>query len=138
MNIAKASRFIAGLLAASAAAATLTLTSGCFVIALGAAGAVGAGTVAWVEGKLTVGLSGGYDAVVNATDHAIGQLGFAKITSSRDALSAHFYARTSQDTKVHIDVTKVADNLSKVEVRVGTFGDKDASLAIVAKIKANL
>jgi hypothetical protein len=76
--------------------------------------------------------------VVKATSRTIEQLKFAKIAESADALSARFTARTAQDKKIEIVLTKVGEDLTKVEIRVGVFGDEDVSMTILSKIKANL
>ncbi|HVW22240.1 MAG TPA: DUF3568 family protein [Opitutaceae bacterium] len=114
------------------------MTSGCFLVVAGAAAGAGAGAVAYVDGKLTVNLGNPYEAVVNASDRAIAQLQFLKVGESRDALKAILEARTSDDKKVAITVTRVSDTLTKVEIRVGTFGDKTISRAIYDRIKGNL
>ena len=133
--------FVCRILPSVAAAALLSIAvlgSGCFVAAVGVAGAAGAGTVAWVEGALTVTLPNGFEAVTRASDQAIAQLQFAKLGDDRDALKAILTARTVDDKKIVIQVTRVGDDLTKIEIRVGTFGDKPLSSAILNKIQANL
>lgn len=120
----------------AAALAVASLGSGCFLVAVGAA--AGAGAVAYVDGRLTTSLPHGYDDVVQGTDRAIVQLQFLKVGESRDALKALFEARTADDKKVSIEVTRVSDNLTKIEIRVGIFGDKSVSLAILDRIKGNI
>jgi hypothetical protein len=127
------------LIQASAIAAVLSvaaLNSGCVVAAAGAA--AGAGTVAWIEGKLVVTVDNGYDHTLRATDRAITQLQFLKLSDSRDALTATLTARTAEDKKVIIDVKREADHLTKIEIRVGDFGDKAIEQAIYDRILANL
>jgi hypothetical protein len=129
------------LLQAAAAAALLSATvlgSGCFVVAVGAGGAAGAGTVAWVEGALTVNLPNPYESVVGASNQALAQLQFFKLGEKRDALSDDLTARTAEDKKVEIKVTRVADNLTKLQIRVGTFGDKPLSSVILNRIQSDL
>lgn len=121
--------------AGAALGATMLLSSGCLLLA---AGAAGAGTVAYVRGELAASLGNELGAVVKATGRSIEQLKFAKIAESADALSARFTARTAQDKKIEIVLTKVGENLTKVEIRVGVFGDEDVSMTILGKIKANL
>jgi len=126
-------------LQASAVAAVLSvvaLNSGCVVAAAGAA--AGAGTVAWVEGKLVVTLDSPYNNVVRAADAAIAQLQFFKLGEERDDLTATLTARTAEDKKVTIELKRQADHMTKVEVRVGDFGDKAVEQAIFDKIRANL
>jgi hypothetical protein len=112
------------------------LNSGCVVAAAGAA--AGAGTVAWVEGKLVVTLDHAYGHVLRASDQAITQLQFMKVSDARDALSAELVSRTAEDKKVRISLKKEGDHLTEVQIRVDTFGDKALSLAVLDRIKANL
>ena len=124
--------------AAAVLAATVALSSGCILVAAGAAGAAAAGTVAYVRGQLTASLGNDYDGVVRAANRAIEQMKFAKISDKTDALTANLTARTAQDKKIEIVVTKVGAALTKVEIRVGVFGDETVSMTILDKIKANL
>ena len=119
-------------LAAAMLAAALT---GCVAVV---AGAAGAGTVAWVLGRLEVVLDANYEKAVTAANLAIKQFQFAKISEKKDALTAILIARTAEDKKVEIKVSKVGDQSSKVQIRVGFFGDEALSLTILDKIKTNL
>jgi hypothetical protein len=117
---------------------TLTLGSGCFVAAVGVAAGAGAGTVAWIKGELDANLDRGYDASTNAANAAVAQLGFAKVSEAKDAFNDEIIARTAADEKVSIKLSKQADNLTKVEIRIGTFGDEKMSRAILNRIQADL
>jgi hypothetical protein len=118
--------------------ATLLFNSGCFVVAVAAVGAAAAGTVAYVDGKLEVTLVSRYDAMVSATRVAITQLDYAKPVERQDALSDTFTTHAAKGDEVQIVVTRVSDTATKVSIRVGIFGDKVMSQAILDKIKANL
>ncbi|MCW5548990.1 MAG: DUF3568 family protein [Opitutaceae bacterium] len=124
-------RFLAG----SLLMASLALHTGCVVVA---AGAAGAGAVAYIRGELETTLEGKLDNVHKAANRAVGQLEFAKISDRKDAFSANLVARTAQDKKVDIVLTKTGDNLTKVQIRVGVFGDEELSRALLEKIKAAL
>ena len=119
-------------------ALALLATSGCFLVAVGAAGAAGAGTVAYVRGELDANLGNQYDRVVSATDSAVGQLQLAKVRESKDAFSAEIIARNSLDKKIDITISRQADNLTKLTIRIGIFGDEEESRAILDKIRTNL
>jgi hypothetical protein len=109
--------------------------SGCVAVV---AGAAGAGTIAYVRGRLDAPLEADYDKAVRAANLAIKQLEFAKISEKKDALEAILIARTAADRKVEIKVFKVSDQTSKVQIRVGVFGDQALSLTVLDKIKINL
>lgn len=105
--------------------------SGCVAAAVGA----GAGAVAYIRGDLEASLDASLSVAARATDRAISQLEFAKVSERKDALTANFIARTAQDKKIEIVLTKVGDKVTKVKIRVGVFGDEAISLAILDKIK---
>jgi hypothetical protein len=113
----------------------VAFSSGCVAVA---AGAAGAGAVAYVRGELRVSLSNDYDSVVRASNRAVDQLQFAKISERKDALSDEIKVRTARDKKITILLTKEADKLTRVQIRVGLIGDEQVSMAVLDKIKANL
>ncbi|HEY0967523.1 MAG TPA: DUF3568 family protein [Opitutaceae bacterium] len=121
--------------AALALTALVGLQSGCLVVA---AGAAGAGTVAYIRGELESSVNGRYETVVSAANEAIGDLKFARISENQDALTALLIARTADDKKIEVKVTKVTDTVSKVQIRVGIFGDETISRTILDTIKGNL
>jgi len=133
MNLPKC---LAPSLAAVLVAAALVLHSGCFALAVGAAG--GAGAVAYVRGELDTSLPKSLEAVDAAANRAITQLQFAKVSENKDALKAEIIARTGLDKKVTICLDRSGDALTRVRVRVGLIGDETISRATLDKIRANL
>jgi len=126
---------LAALLVAGAMLATTLATSGCFALALGAG--TGA-TVAYVRGDLDATLNGGFEKSVRAVNKAIEQLQFAKISESKDTLQATLIARNGADKKIEFYVAKLADDATKLKIRVGTFGDDALQVSILEKVKSNL
>ena len=118
-----------------AVVAVLPLLSGCVAVI---AGAAGAGTVAWVQGRLDATLDATFDKTDNAVNQAITQLQFAKVSEKKDVLDAILIARSAEDKKVNIKIVRVGDTISRVQIRVGLFWNEVQSLAILDKIKANL
>lgn len=114
--------------------ASMAMTGCVAVVAAGA----GAGTVAYVRGEVNATLSSSYDKTRNAVDRAIQQLEFARISEKHDALTAVFVARTAEDRKITIKVSRVDDLNSRVEIRVAFFGDQTLSMTILDRIKTNL
>jgi hypothetical protein len=94
--------------------------------------------VAWVRGELDATLDTNYEKAVPAANAAVAQLQFARISEKKDALTDILTVRTAGDRKVVIRVLKIADQTSRVKIRVGFFGDQALSLTILDKIKANL
>ena len=116
-------------------AVLLACLPGCVAVV---AGAAGAGTAAWVNGRLDATLDNDFESVVNATNKAITDLQFSKISEKKDALEAIFVIRTAADKKIDIKVFKVGDKAAKVQIRVGIFGDEQLELSVLDKIKTNL
>ena len=131
MSLRSSLRVIATLLLAGA----LTFQTGCLVAA---AGAAGAGTVAYIRGELTSTLDTPYDTAVRASNRGLQTLEFAKISENKDALTAILIYRTAEDKKIEVKVAKVTEASTKISIRVGIFGDEKLSLTVLEKIKENL
>lgn len=116
----------------------LAFNQGCFLVAVGAAGAAGAGAVAYVRGELDASISANLDAVDRAANRALEQLQFAKINEGKSAVDASITARTGQDRKIVLKLDHTGDSLTRVRIRVDTFGDESLSRLLLDKIKANL
>lgn len=127
-------RFVLTLLLSSVFALG-ALQTGCVAVV---AGAAGASAVAYVRGELQGTLTASLEASERASNGALAQLQLVKINEKRDAFVAIITARTADDKKVEIKLTKLADQTTKVQIRVGVFGDESKSLAILDKIKSNL
>ena len=115
--------------------AVLGLASGCVAVV---AGAGAGGAVAYTEGRLSADLSADIGRTEQATRTAISQLQFVLVSDRTDALSGELIARTAQDKKVDIELSKSGDTVTHVKIRVGIFGNSEISLEILNKIKANL
>ena len=115
--------------------ANLLLASSCWLVVVGAAAA---GTVAYVDGNLESSLGNRYEPVVAATNTALVQLGYAKAEERKDALTDTFVTHTANGSRVEVIVTNVHESLTKVNIRIGTFGDQQMSQSILEKIKSNL
>ena len=109
--------------------------SGCLLVAVGAGAA---GTVAYVKGDLEVTLDAGMDRSYAAALKALDQLQIVPTQKLKDSLTAEVIARTSDDTKITIKLTRVDDKITKMAIRVGVFGDQAQSTAIYERIKQNL
>jgi len=124
----------ARVLLASALLATVAVTSGC--VAVVAAGAAG-GAVAWVRGAVVTSLDSDLDRVYRASQQALADLQFAKITDRKSGIDAELMSRTALDKKVVIALERVG-NATKVTIRVDLLGDQQLSLSILDRIKAHL
>ncbi len=96
-------------------------------------------TTVFANGKLEATLEKSLDAVYAAAAKAVDQLQLATINKEKESLEANILARNAQDKKITVEITKLADNLTKVVIHVGGFGgDQAQSQAIMQKINANL
>jgi hypothetical protein len=134
----KSTKLTFRLLASFGLLSVLAATSGCFLVVVGAAGAAGAGTVAFVRGELDTTYGKPFESVVAATENAVAQLQFAKVSEAKDALTAEIISRTAEDKKIDIKIVKRPDGLTNLGIRVGVFGDEQLSRIVLDKINANL
>jgi hypothetical protein len=109
--------------------------SGCLIVA---AGAAGAGTVAYVRGDLQATLDADYEDSLKAARGGLDRMKYLVISERSDALAGEFIARTALDQKVQVRVTKESDALTKIRIRVGIFGDEEISRALLDAIKARI
>jgi len=110
--------------------------SGCFALLVGAAG--GAGTAGWLSGKLTQELNASFDKTIKATTSALDSLKL-KITktTTKDEVS-QVISKYYDDRTIWIDIHKVSEKISRIEIRVGATGDHEASRKILDKIEKYL
>jgi hypothetical protein len=114
---------------------SLPFMSGCALLLAGGAGAAGAGTGVYVKGDLETNLEAPLERTIEATNRAIDNLEFVKISEEADKLTGEITARTAQDKKIKIKLDKVTDNTTKISIRVGVFGDKALSYSLLEEIK---
>ena len=110
---------------------------GCIAILAGAA--AGAGTAKWMSDKLTQQVSAPYDRTVTATESALKSMNLVIDKESREADVTTFRSHYTDGKEIWIDVRRIAENSTKVEVRVGAVQpDKDACSKILSRIKSYL
>ena len=109
-------------------------TSGCFVAAVGA----GAAGVAYLRGDLEVSVDSNLQRTIAATNRAIDQLQFAKVSENTDALVGTIVARNADDKRIEVRMEGSGTTQTKLRIRVGVLGDEELSMAIYEKIKDNL
>lgn len=102
---------------------------------------VGAGvasTVAYVRGDLEAVESAKIDVVYDATLKALDKLELKVTRKSKDVLSAMIIARDAQDKKITIKLKAVAEEATKLSIRVGVFGSETKSRLLYQEIRENL
>ena len=121
---------------AALALASCSLLAGCGAIVVGAA--AGAGAVAYIRGELEATEEAPIGAVVKATQAAIDDLELRLTSTEADAVSGKITAETARGTDIGISLKRVNDNVTRIHIRVGVFGDEDLSRLIHEKIRARL
>lgn len=114
------------------------LISGC--VALFAAGGVaaGAGGYAWAKGKLSFITAHNIMQCHDAAIAALADLDVAVTGDTTDMLSGKIYGRTALNEGITIDLEPQARDITKIEVRVGFWGDRAQSERIADQIKRHL
>jgi len=112
------------------------MSSGCFALAVGAAG--GAAGAVYVFGKLTEEVNHEVPVVHEAAVHAMEDLGLKLSEDRADRLSAHLESEFSDGANVWIDMKAIAENRTKLVIRVGVTGDEVRARKIDDAIKRRL
>ena len=109
--------------------------SGCLLFAGAAAGVAG---VFYDKGDLTGYVDADVRRTTAATKLAMGDMGFPVITSYSDTEEGKVEARVGSDNKAVVHVNRKSDTVSKINIRIGTFGDESLSRQILAKTEQRL
>ncbi|MEN6428275.1 MAG: DUF3568 family protein [Phycisphaerales bacterium] len=114
-----------------------TGTSGCLAVAVGAGAA---GTVAYMAGDMDTQEPYSIEETYVAARAAADELGLNVIEgeTGKDALSARVVARDTADKRISIRLKAVTSNMTKLSIRVGTFGDDTKTHLIYNTIRKNL
>jgi uncharacterized protein DUF3568 len=126
-------------------ASAMLLPSGCLWLAASAAvgGAAGAGYV-YYKGKVSRPYSANLNDVSAAAHTALTELGMRVDSEGHDAVSGMIHSQLANGEKVRIwlDVKEskmpAEGPLTVVSIRVGTFGDEEASVRILNQIDMHL
>lgn len=110
--------------------------TGCVAIVAGAAG--GAGTAFWLEGKIRDEVKAPIPKVVSATTSALKSMRFEITKTTVKDEVAQIKSKYADGRVVWIDIKKLTQDSSQIEIRVGARGDKAASTKILDKIKKHL
>jgi hypothetical protein len=108
--------------------------TGCLVVA--AVGA-GAGAVMYTKGDLEVTSTKSFDEVYAVVEETCKELNFEIQKNEKKAFAGRITAR-SDFGNVTFDVKSESTELTSLSIRVGVFGDRDASNLIYAKFKPKL
>ncbi len=122
--------------------ATLALLLAAALAAAGCAAAVGAGLGAggykYVSGEFDTTYRQPYNRVYDATVTSIKDMNISVTKVQRDALGAKIDAKRADGTDVNIKLDKAGPDTTNAAIRVGTFGDEQASKVIADNIAKRL
>ncbi len=122
--------------AMTASAMTGLLCSGCFALAVGVAG--GAAGAVYVLGKLTDELNYEVPVVYAAATQAMNDLELKLSEDRSDKLTAHMKSEFADGTNIWIDMQSIAEDRTKLTIRVGVTGDEVRARKIHEAIKRHL
>jgi hypothetical protein len=110
---------------------------GCIPILAGAAG--GGGTAVWLSGKLTQTFDASYDNTIEASRQALQDLNLNVTKETRKDEVTQLRSEYTDGKEIWVDVHRVTEGSSKVEVRVGAVSpDKEAANKILDGIRTHL
>ena|ERR1044071_2029692 len=91
-----------------------------------------------VAGTYTAMVDASPDKVAKAAKNAVDDLKLMYVASTATKVDGKVTARTAQNETVTIDIEQAGENVSKVNIRVGTVGDEAVSKQILDRIKHHL
>jgi len=110
---------------------------GCVALLVGAG--AGAGTAIWLSDKLTQQFNAPYGRTVRAAEDALKSLKLAILKESKEEHTTQLKSEYTNGKEVWIDIHKITDNSTKVDVRVGAVSpDKEAATKILKAIQQHL
>ena len=89
-------------------------------------------------GTLTTRVSANTQQATDAAKRALEELKLSGVTATSTSLDGVASATTAQGDKVSVNIEREGDDVSKVSVKVGTWGDEATSLAIIDKMRGHL
>lgn len=119
--------------------AGLFLFSICGCAALIVGGAAGAGTAVWLSGKLSQEFNAPYDRTIAAAKTALKSLNLELFNETQKTDVTRLKSKTSDGKDIWIDIRRISDNSSQIEVRVGAvYPDKESASEILRRIEKSL
>jgi hypothetical protein len=110
---------------------------GCIPLLAGAAG--GAGTAAWLSGKLSQEVNAPFDRTITATESALKSLKLEVTKKTVEQDIAQIMSKYTDGKTIWIDIHRITQASSKIEIRVGAVeGDKQAAAKILKNIQRYL
>lgn len=107
---------------------------GCAPVWLGVGAGVGIGTYKYIEGNLERDYPFSYKKAWDTTNEALANLKISISSSLKEGDSGTIEAVRKDGKKVAVQLKDRGQNITSIAIRVGTFGDRDASEKIHEEI----
>ncbi len=114
------------------------MLQGCLLLAVGAGAGAGVATVSYVKGELRTTYAASLNRTWEATLNALKDLQLNVRSSKKDATEGDIEATKADGTKVKINLEPTGPDTTSVRIRVGMFGDEEASRIIDRQIASRL
>jgi hypothetical protein len=111
---------------------------GCGVALLAGGAAAGAGSYAYVTGELKATEAVSLENAYQAAQQAMSELEFTVTNKQKDAFYAEVNARRASGKKIKVKLDKESNSVTRIRIRVGTFGDESMSHQILERIKKHI
>lgn len=109
-------------------------TYGCAALLVGAAG--GVGTSVWLSGKLSQEVNISFERAIQATKSALKSLKLQVTKETKEKDVAQIISKYTDAKTIWIDIRRISDSSSKIDVRVGAVSsDKLAADKILKRIQ---
>lgn len=107
---------------------------GCATLLVGTA--AGAGTAVWLGGKLTQEFDASYERTIDAAKKALQSLKLEIAKEIKEENVAQLRSKYIDGKDIWIDIRRITENSTKVEVRVGAVSpDKQAAAKILKRVQ---
>ncbi|MDD5669934.1 MAG: DUF3568 family protein [Candidatus Omnitrophica bacterium] len=105
---------------------------GCVLLVAGAAG--GVGTATWLSGKLSQEVSVPFERAIEGVKSGLKSLKLNVTKETQKEEIAQIMSNYTDGKTIWIDVKKISGTTSRIDVRVGAAGDKEAARKVLDRI----
>ena len=115
------------------------LLQGCAALVVGGAAAgAGVATVSYIKGELQTTYAASLNPTWEASMAALKDLEITVASIQKDATGGIIEATRADGTRVKITLSPAGPDTTSVKIRIGFFGDREASMAIHRQIESKL
>jgi len=122
-------KFIYGL----SALALLVSSAGCVFLIFGAMGAIG--TATWLDGKISQDYNVPFDRMIESAKQGLASMKMDVSKETRKDTVCQLISSYFDGRMVWVDIRKISEKLSQVQVRVGALGDQHEARKVLARIR---